>query len=287
MENYNHGMRDTMDGKNMPMTSVSSGKGEEILPDVYNFTNQIVNLCFVGNAEHWVLVDTGMPDSAKTIVEEAEKRFGKGCRPRAIILTHGHFDHVGAVVDLVEKWEVPVYAHEAELLYLTGKLDYPEPDSSVEGGMVAKISRFFPNKAVDLGNHVLALPENGTVPLMPEWKWYHTPGHSPGHISLFREKDHTLIAGDAFVTVRQDVLYKVLVQKKEVHGPPRYFTTDWDLAFTSVKKLESLKPKTAVTGHGSPMAGEELQNGLKELVNKFEQVAVPDHGKFVKGDQNR
>jgi glyoxylase-like metal-dependent hydrolase (beta-lactamase superfamily II) len=88
-------------------------------------------------------------------------------------------------------------------------------------------------------------------------------------VSFFRESDRTLIAGDAFVTVRTDSFYKVIIQKEEINGPPRYFTTDWDAAFESVKKLEALKPEIAITGHGPAMEGEELRSGLKELVDDF------------------
>ena len=121
---------------------------------------------------------------------------------------------------------------------------------SVEGGLVAKISPLFPNEPVDLGNNVEPLPSDGSIPNMPGWQWIHTPGHSPGHISLFREKDHSLIVGDAFVTVKQDSLYNVLTQELEISGPPRYLTTDWGAAKESVIRLEALKPKIAITGHG-------------------------------------
>lgn len=107
-----------------------------------------------------------------------------------------------------------------EIPYLTGQKNYPDPDGTVEGGLVAKISPMFPNEGVHLGNHVKPLPDNGELPHLSEWKWIHTPGHSDGHISLFREKDRTLIAGDAFITVKQDSLAKVLVQEREVNGPP-------------------------------------------------------------------
>lgn len=278
------GMKDTMENKFMPMTSLTSGMGQEVMPDVYCYTNQIVNLCFVGSPEQtneWVLVDTGMPESANRIVDAVEDRFGENSPPKAIILTHGHFDHVGAVVDLVEKWNVSVYAHKFELPFLTGKASYPEPDGSVEGGLVAKISPLFPNEPVDLGNHVEALPSDGSVPSLPGWRWIHTPGHAPGHISLFREEDRSLIAGDAFVTVKQESLFKVMTQDREISGPPRYLTTDWEAARESVQKLEALKPEVAVTGHGHPMSGVELSEGLEKLVKEFDRLAIPDHGRYV------
>lgn len=75
-----------------------------------------------------------------------------------------------------------------EIPFLTGQQSYPEPDPTVEGGMVAKMSPLFPNEPIDLGNNVKALPTDGTVPHMPEFRWIHTPGHTPGHISLFEKR---------------------------------------------------------------------------------------------------
>jgi len=267
----------------LPMFSVKGGTGVEVLPDVFCYTNQIVNICCVGmkNTNDWVLIDAGMPESSLRILNVLEERFGEENKPKAIILTHGHFDHVGAVRDLILKWGVSVYAHEAEIPYLTGKKSYPEPDASVEGGLVAKMSPIFPNEAINLGNNVKPLPSDGSIPHMAEWKWIHTPGHAPGHVSLFREIDRTLIAGDAFVTVKQDSLYKVMTQEIEVNGPPRYLTTNWSEAWESVEKLEKLKPEVAITGHGQPLSGKELSVGLAKLVNEFDQIAIPDYGRYV------
>ncbi|WP_261301993.1 MBL fold metallo-hydrolase [Paenibacillus andongensis] len=269
----------------IPLTTLSSGEGKEIAIDVYGYCIQIVNVCFIGNPtsrdKEWVLVDAGMPQSADEIIRVAEERFGAHRKPTAIILTHGHFDHVGGIESLLEYWDVPVYAHELEIPYLTGKSNYPKGDSTVDGGLVSELSPLFPNHGIDIGNHVHPLPANGIIPGLSGWQWIHTPGHTPGHISLFRAKDGSLIAGDAFVTVKQESLYKLFTQEQEISGPPKYFTTDWQAAGDSVRKLRDLHPSLAITGHGKPMSGEELSRELGRLAEDFEALAVPKEGRFV------
>lgn len=271
------------DYKYIPATSVGSGIGMEVLPDIYYHTIQIVNICLVGkpNSTEFVLVDAGMPHSAEEIIAVVEERFGKNKQPKAIILTHGHFDHVGSIIELVNKWGIPVYAHELELPFLTGKESYPKPDPTVEGGSIAKMSFIFPVAPINLGDHVEALPLDGTVPFMPGFQWIHTPGHTPGHVSLFREEDRALIVGDAFVTVKQEYLYKVFTQEQEISGPPRYLTPDWEKSRDSVNNLANLKPKVAITGHGLPMTGELLTSNLHLLVTDFDSIAMPSYGKYI------
>ena len=282
-ENKQSNMSYGGDYRYLPMYSATDGTGVEVRSDVLCHTVQIVNICMVGlpGKGGWVLVDAGMPRSAETIVVAAERRFGPNRPPEAIILTHGHFDHVGAIVDLVRRWDVPVYAHEMELPYLTGKQAYPEPDATVEGGLVAKWSRMFPNEPVNITGAVHKLPDDGAVPGMPEWRWIHTPGHTPGHVSLFREKDRFLIAGDAFVTVRQDALYRVIAQAEEITGPPRYLTPDWPTAWESVRKLQALGPSAAVPGHGRPVTGQILEEGLRKLAERFDRIAIPKYGRYA------
>ena len=93
----------------------------EVLPDLFCYTIQIVNICFVGNPKtnDFVLVDAGMPKCANEIISVTEERFGTNSRPKAIILTHGHFDHVGGIIELIKYWDVPVYAHQMEIPFLT------------------------------------------------------------------------------------------------------------------------------------------------------------------------
>lgn len=73
----------------------------------------------------------------------------------------------------------------------------------------------------------------------------------------------------------------IISQRKEVSGPPKYFTPNWLAAALSVKKLRDLRPEIAATGHGMPMSGEELNAGLDNLANNFKEVAIPRSGRYV------
>src|SRR5690606_32446334 len=146
----------------------------------------------------WVLIDAGMPAYGPEISTIAENRTGKDTRPLANILTDGHFDQVSSSVHLAEKLNVPVYADTLVATDLTGARSYPVPDSTLEGGLLAKLSSIYPIEPIDISPVLGPLPIDGSDPELPEWRWIHTPGHAPGHIAFFRERDRTLIAGDAF-----------------------------------------------------------------------------------------
>ena len=238
-----------------------------------------------GGAARWVLIDAGMPGTAGLITRAAEGRFGKRRPPEAIVLTHGHVDHVGALEDLAAQWDVPIYAHDLELPYLNGTRSYPSPDPSVGGGLMSLTSKFFSRGPIDVSPWLRALPSDGAVPGMPGWRWIHTPGHTDGHVSLWRSNDRTLIVGDAFITTKQESAYAVATQRPELHGPPMYFTPDWETAAESVRRLSALGPELVLTGHGRPLGGEEMRTALATLARDFEQVAVPRHGKYVRQDR--
>ncbi len=242
----------------------------------------IANVVFVGvpGQSGWVLVDAGLPGTRGEILDAAAALFGAGVPPEAILLTHGHFDHVGAVEDLASHWNVSVWAHLAEAPYLNGSAAYPPPDPDV-GGLVARASPLFPRALVSLGRRLQLLPEDGTVPALPGWQWIHTPGHAVGHVSFFRKSDRALIAGDAFITTAQEEAYAAATQAPEMHGPPRYFTHDWEAAARSVRTLAALHPSLAITGHGRAAGGPGLRTALDLLAANFEQVAVPVGGRYV------
>jgi glyoxylase-like metal-dependent hydrolase (beta-lactamase superfamily II) len=260
-------------------------KTRQIAPDVAYRQIAIVNVIFFGSPDagdgRWILIDAGVTGSASAIRSAAQARFGRNARPSAIILTHGHFDHVGSLETLAAEWDVPVYAHKLEHPYLDGEASYPPADPTVGGGLMALLSPLYPTRPVDVSPRLQALPDDHSVPDMPGWRWLHTPGHSPGHVSLWRSADRLLIAGDAFVTTRQESVYSAVTQAPEMHGPPMYFTPDWPSARQSVLNLAALGPDTVVTGHGQAMRGPEMRSALGELAERFDEIAVPKHGQYV------
>ncbi|UYZ63447.1 MBL fold metallo-hydrolase [Hymenobacter weizhouensis] len=259
---------------------------QSVVPGVWGLRDVFANLYFVRNpnspADPWVLIDAGLPGSGDKIKQRAEEIFGPNNPPAAILLTHGHFDHVGALPSLLEAWpSALVYAHPLELPYLTGRSSYPPPDPTVGKGLMATMSFLYPKKPIDLGGRVKALPEDGSVPFLAGWRWVFTPGHTPGHVSFFREYDRTLVVGDAFVTVFAESGTATYTQQQEVHGPPAYFTPNWQQARESVARLAELEPQVAAAGHGIPMQGEEMRRQLQELVRDFDKKAVPAQGRYV------
>ncbi|MEO7801841.1 MAG: MBL fold metallo-hydrolase, partial [Ginsengibacter sp.] len=254
-----------------------------VAPGVWGMKNIFVNLYMILNPfdGNWVLLDTGVSNARNKIKSMARRLFGEPGIPSSIILTHGHFDHTGAVKQLCEEWNVPVFAHYLELPFLTGISHFPPPDPTVGGGFMSLISFTYPDHPIDISSHIQSLPDNGRVPGLPEWKYIHTPGHSPGHISLFRENDGVLLAGDAFVTTKAESLLSTIFSTQQLSGPPKYFTYDWNLAKQSVKTLAMLEPDIAATGHGEPMKGQELRHELNHLSENFYRLAVPARGRYV------
>jgi glyoxylase-like metal-dependent hydrolase (beta-lactamase superfamily II) len=123
------------------------------------------------------------------------------------------------------------------------------------------------------------LAADHSLPDMPGWRWVHTPGHSPGHVSLWRSADRPSIAGDRHHAA--GIGYSAATQAPETHGPPMYFTPDWPSVKQSVLNLAAPAPDVVATGHGSAMQGPEMSSALAELAERVDEVAVPKHGRYV------
>jgi len=176
-------------------------------------------------------------------------------------------------------WDVPVFAHPLETPFIAGKSDYPPADPTT-GGLMAFAIRFAPGlfKGRDFGDTVQALSEGATVPgLGDEWRLVETPGHTPGHVSLWRERDAVLIAGDAVATMNADSGRGVF-GNPVVSPPPMPVTYDWYAVRKSLETLAALKPKLIATGHGEPVEGATATAQLTGLAETFR---VPQAGRYV------
>jgi glyoxylase-like metal-dependent hydrolase (beta-lactamase superfamily II) len=256
---------------------------DAVAPGVHGLRITFVNVFGINHRDgSWTLIDSALPFSQSLIRRWAEKHFDGP--PNAIILSHGHFDHVGSAQALADEWGVEIYADPLEHPYLTGKQEYPAPNPGAGGGMMSLLSPLLPRGPVNLGDRLRALPKGeehiSSLALLPDWQIVLTPGHTPGHVSFFRPADRTLLPADAFCTTKPESFFQAAIaQAPELHGPPSYFTWNWDLARQSVERLAVLEPSVVAPGHGKPLVGDDVALALRQLSARFDEVAVPDNRK--------
>jgi glyoxylase-like metal-dependent hydrolase (beta-lactamase superfamily II) len=230
-------------------------------------------------ASGWVLIDTGLPGIGASLIQRAAAaRYGANVAPYGIVLTHGHFDHAGSALALARLWNVPVFAHTLELPYVTGQSPYPPADPTV-GGALAMMSRTFPRGPIDLRSRVMEIAaDENQVSILPGWRVVPTPGHTPGHVSLFREEDAVLICGDALATMNQESWATTVTMPKELAPPPTPLTYDWYAAMQSVQELAELRPSMIAAGHGLPIYEFDVASALRAFADR---MVPPQQGRYV------
>ncbi|RLQ98240.1 MBL fold metallo-hydrolase [Falsibacillus albus] len=128
---------------------------------------------------HCLIIDPG--DEAEHLINWIKKR---DLKPLAILLTHAHFDHIGAVDKIRDKYEIPLYIHEKEAKWLL--------DPALNGSQFFNLIEPIRIKPADQ-----FLAEEGMLQIGPfQLNVLETPGHSPGSVSYYVEKDGFVIAGD-------------------------------------------------------------------------------------------
>jgi glyoxylase-like metal-dependent hydrolase (beta-lactamase superfamily II) len=261
------------DGSVTPRQASSRSVARKIAPEVHCFGplgRTQTNVYFVGADSSWALIDAAWTKDGPLIKEAAEALFGAGARPAAILLTHGHPDHAGSALQLARAWNCPVYVHSRELPLATGDFSaMAEYAGPLDTWLILPIMRVVGQRRRDamlarsnLGPVVRVLEPDAGVPGLPGWQCIPTPGHTPGHISFFRNSDHVLITGDAVVTMELNSLSGFLRQRPGLSKPPWYTTWNRSVARESIITLAGLEPTVLAGGHGVPMTGPETASAL-------------------------
>jgi glyoxylase-like metal-dependent hydrolase (beta-lactamase superfamily II) len=192
-----------------------------------------VNCYLVGEDDGFTLVDTTMRGNTRAILRAAEER---GAPIVRIALTHGHGDHVGSLDALHEALpdaEVLMGAREARLIEEERRLDPDEPQVKVKGSWPTIETT--PDRTVADGDRV------GSLRVVA------SPGHTPGHVSYFDERDRTLISGDA-ITTKGGVAVAGTI--RPFFPFPALATWHKPTAVQSAQRLLALDPARLATGHG-------------------------------------
>ncbi|WP_404841055.1 MBL fold metallo-hydrolase [Bacillus wiedmannii] len=187
-----------------------------------------------------VLIDTGFPGQFEDIQVEMERVGIPVDKLNVLILTHQDIDHIGSLPDLLENGvsDIKVYAHELDKPYIEGELPLLK-DGNVENPPKGKVS----NTVID-GQE---LPYCGGIQIL------HTPGHTPGHISLYLKQSKTLIAGDS--------MYSVNGKLGGIHAPTNLNVKE---AQQSLKRYSNLDIESVVCYHGG-LSKENIKIQIQNL----------------------
>ena len=180
-----------------------------------------INTWYVVKDNEVYIIDTGIEQYAELQIKVAQL-LGE---PKAIYLTHGHVDHIGAAKTIKDKLNIEVYAHSNELKYINNEEAYPNKDK-IESTNISHEVKALNSKQFD------------ELPL----KYIFTPGHAPGHVVFYHEEDEVLICGDLFIS-----------EEDALHPPIKKFTYNLNENIESGYIINDLKPKIITTSHGRDM----------------------------------
>ncbi len=213
--------------------------------------------CYLYEEENGLsLIDTGMPASYKGIVELVEE-INKPLTN--IILTHAHGDHVGSLDQLKQRFPnaiVSISERDSRLLRGDLSLDDEEPKLQIKGGFDKKL-KTVPDRLLKEGDRI------GSLEVV------HTPGHTPGSISLYNPENRLIIVGDAMQTKGKVAISGQLVP---LFPFPTFGTWSKEVAVESVKKIYELEPSLLAVGHGKVIVNPK--DHIKLAINEAEKKLV-------------
>jgi len=226
----------------------------EIIPSVYQLTIRGVNVILI-TEEELTLVDTGFRGSSAQIINFIHSLGRSVEEISLIIITHNHLDHVGGLTELRKLTKAKVTAHQADIVDILNQLPYPR--------VVQKTLRIPPFSAlrsvfsIKPGEVDIQLAGDEVLKPLGGLKVVHTPGHTPGSISLFSPQNKLLIVGDT-LNKRRGIL----------RLPLKMASTNLTQAIDSVKRMAQLDFDILCFGHGRPLTG-DVHSKMLDLIEKI------------------
>jgi len=173
------------------------------IPTLGDFIN---SFAFVDDDESVTLVDCGVKRAPARIVSALEAIGKTPADVTRIVLTHAHNDHAGGAAQMVQRSSVDgVMVHADDAEFISSGIGAPRDESVRFGAMFSRVpgGGFAP---VDVNEH---LHDGFIIDVAGGIRVVHTPGHTPGHISLLHEPTSVLITGDAIWNMRSRMSWPI------------------------------------------------------------------------------
>ncbi len=210
----------------------------EIIPSLYQIPNIVANPYLIVDSDGLTLIDSGLPGSQKKILRYIS---GLGYSPKdliRIVLTHSDVDHIGSLAALKRASNARVYASaiEADAIAKGVPSRRLPPRRGLRGLLRSTVRRLFKPAPVAVDQIVA---EGDVIPALGGLQVMETPGHTPGHISLFSPSSGVLFVGDSIVSLPSGLAGSVPAN-----------TWNAEQAAASVHKQAALGARIVCSGHG-------------------------------------